>query len=429
MEAKEQRYMDNARNEQQKSIDRELHREQIREVRPFFVLVVLVLGGMYGVIVWATPAFQRLAILIPATLLMILHLALHWTLPGQIWIHPTVEHGVRNTLLYLVLQLAIIVGITSFVPGEGVFFGLYLALIGETIGMFNTLRRAALPVVGILVVGFINASWVLAGDQLPDWALMLIPMLLFTAIYVILFNRQVQARQEARELVDELQKVNAQLAQYADQVATLTLQNERQRMARELHDTLAQGLVGVILQLETVDVQLAKDRSEEAQALVRTTMERARMTLAEARQAISDLRMETTDLREAIEGAVERFEQATGIVCEVVLDDLSGISPELVDHLMRACSEGLSNITRHAHASRVRLELLRGEDGLTLRLSDDGVGFSMAQVEGKSGHYGLIGLRERARLAGGRFEVTSEPGGQGTMLTFSLPLDREDPHV
>jgi len=407
-------------------VEKALHREQVKEVRPFFLLVVVVLGGVFSFIVWSTPSYQRLPILLPASALMLLHLGMHWVLPATFWIQPTVPGGLRYTLLYVAAQLLIILGITYFVPHEGVLYGLYLALIGEVIGVFGSLRKSVLPILVVLIVGLLNVVWALGFERLPSQVLVLAPMLLFTAIYVSLFNRQMEARQEAHELVEELQKANTQLEAYADQVEALTLQNERQRMARELHDTLAQGLVGVILQLETVDVQLAKGHSEEAQELVQRSMERARMTLAEARQAISDLRAEIADLQAVIDGVVRRFQNATGIACEVTMDDLGGIPPELADHLVRACSEGLSNITRHAHASRVRLELLRKEDRITLRLADDGIGFSTAALEGKTGHYGLVGLRERARLAGGTFDVASDPAGQGTVLTFSLPLDRED---
>ena len=420
--------MNSNKNGLEHAMDQELHRQQVREVQPFFIIVVAVIGGMYAWVVWRTPAFQTPAVLIPATLLVFVHLCLHWVLPKMAWIQPSVPGGRRNSLLYIALQLMIILGIINFIPDEGILFALYLAMVGETIGIFANFRQAMLPAFGVLIVMGVNAVLLWGVWSLPSWLLTLIPMLLFTAIYVNLFNRQVSARQEARLLVVELQKANEQLSIYAEQVEALTLKAERQRMARELHDTLAQGLVGVILQLETVDVHLSKGQGEEAQELVQRTMERARWTLAEARQAITDLRAEILDLGDAIEDEVSRFQTATGISCDVELDDLAGLSTEIAEDLLRALSEGLSNVARHAHADCVRLELHRQKDWITLNLSDDGIGFSTGQVESKPGHYGLVGLQERARLAGGMFSISSDPAGQGTILTFRLPLDGEAAH-
>ncbi|MBN2556264.1 MAG: sensor histidine kinase [Anaerolineales bacterium] len=420
--------MNTNKNGLEHAMDQELHRQQVREVQPFFIIVIAVIGGMYAWVVWRTPAFQTTAILIPATLLVFVHLCLHWILPKMARIQPSVPGGRRNSLLYIALQLLIILGIINFVPDEGMLFALYLAMAGETIGISANLRQAALPVLVVLLVMGVNAVLLWGVESLPSWSLTLLPMLIFTAIYVNLFNRQVTARQEARLLVVELQKVNDQLSVYAEQVEELTIKAERKRLARELHDTLAQGLVGVILQLETVDVHLSKGQGVEAQELVQKTMERARLTLAEARRAITDLRAEVLDFADAIEDEISRFQTATGISCDVELDDLTGVPPEIVENLLRALSEGLSNIARHAHAGRVALELRRQEDWITLNLSDDGIGFSSGQVEGRSGHYGLVGLQERARLAGGTFSVSSEPAGQGTILTFRLPLDGEAAH-
>jgi NarL family two-component system sensor histidine kinase YdfH len=184
-------------------------------------------------------------------------------------------------------------------------------------------------------------------------------------------------------------------------------------------------LAGLILQLEAVDSHLGQDRPEQAQAIVHQAMGRARVTLADARRAIQDLRDETSsidNLSDAVRQEVERFTTATGIPCELELSPPKEIPTSVHEHARRAVAEGLTNIARHAQAHNVWLKLGETEGMLEIALRDDGVGFDpTATVEG-GGHYGLVGLRERARLAGGSLELISEPGA-GTTLTLVLPLE------
>jgi NarL family two-component system sensor histidine kinase YdfH len=204
-------------------------------------------------------------------------------------------------------------------------------------------------------------------------------------------------------------------------VEDLTIANERQRMARELHDTLSQGLAGLILQLEAADAHLAGDRPERARGILQQSMEKARGTLAEARQAIDDLRQPAErDLAEAVSQEAERFTDATGIPCEPLIE-LAIEIPELVSETaIRAISESLTNVARHSRAKNVTLRLTGNDKGLEIEICDDGVGFDPAAVE--AGHYGLLGMRERVRLAGGSLEVRSEPG-KGACILIRFPLE------
>jgi NarL family two-component system sensor histidine kinase YdfH len=231
------------------------------------------------------------------------------------------------------------------------------------------------------------------------------------------------------------------------QVESLTLVAERQRMARELHDTLAQGVAGIVLQLEAANNHLDNGRIPRAQTIIQQSMKRARGTLADSRAAIDDLRLENSSLGETIERHATRFTQATGIPCHLTLDlaaetatstkpvlstsagsaqalsNHSGqaVSPTIADHAGRIISESLTNITRHAQAENVWLDVAQSAALLTIDVRDDGVGFNMDTVV-RAGHYGLLGMRERARLVNGTFEITSE-ANEGTHLSITLPLD------
>ena len=193
-------------------------------------------------------------------------------------------------------------------------------------------------------------------------------------------------------------------------------------MARELHDTLSQGLAGLILQLEAADAHLAADRPERAHAIVKETMLQARATLTSVRRAIDDLRQQSfNDPREAIQQEVDHFTKVTGIPCHLSMVLEVPIPDALCEPAQRAISEALTNIARHAQAASVQVNITSGvQSGLEITVQDDGVGFDSQSAVGKPGHYGLLGIRERSRLAGGVFEIESSPG-QGTRLQIRLP--------
>jgi NarL family two-component system sensor histidine kinase YdfH len=167
-------------------------------------------------------------------------------------------------------------------------------------------------------------------------------------------------------------------------------------------------------------------------------MLRARATLEEARQAIEGLRAEICTPRkllDRIQEDIAHFTSATGIPVEldvaVAPENLAGCSAAVAAHVQCVVAEGLANIARHARARHVWVSL-RADDGLLLiRVRDDGMGFDMQAVEAQHGHYGLIGLRERARLAGGSLEIATHPA-TGTSIQMRLPItlgQESDEHV
>lgn len=394
---------------------------EVRGVRPFFWLLTVVLLGLFGMTLVQNPQMlERGGLLIVFSLLFALHLLLHWTSPWMI-------HVQHQAFPYLALQGALAFTLSLIPPVPSLGQGLFLALVGETVGIF---RRSRVTVVGLII--FLSLSsismWLKGGwDAARGWLILAGPMTLFVVIYVLLYVRQSELREEAQALADELAKANQQLKEYAEQIEALTLAAERQRMARELHDTLAQGLVGLTLQLEAADSHLGHQNLERAQAIIRQAMERARTTLAEARQVIDALRSDLPggqNLEAALQDEVNRFCAATGIRCEVSLN-LPPVLPDVVrEHLPRIVGEGLANIARHARAQNAWVRVEKQPGVLRLEISDDGVGFDALAVEGSSGHYGLVGMRERARLAGGTLDIESQPG-QGTRLTAQFPLPGE----
>jgi len=375
---------------------------------------------LYVSAVYTSPVLQQPVRLALFTILMVIHGALYWYVG---WFAKS--NG--RSIAYLVLQ-----GILAFVlillaDYSVMILGLYPPLIGIASGILSTVWQKAIAIsvyLGAAILIFILTT---GGDAFWGWAWTAIPLTLFVVVYVVLYTRQVEARERAQALLDELETAHHQLAEYAAQVEDLTLANERQRMARELHDTLVQGVAGLILQLEAVNAHLVNDHSVRAQEIVQQSLIRARETLANARRAIDDLRAETTspDVAEAIHQEVNRFTMATGIPCELDLAISCTFPDTICDHIIRIVAEGLTNIARHAKASQVWLRVVINNAGnLKIALRDDGISFDPAEIVTRSGHYGLLGIRERARLAGGSLEVQSATG-EGTTLYLVLPLPEE----
>jgi NarL family two-component system sensor histidine kinase YdfH len=373
-----------------------------RDPRMFMWFMTLIVVGMY-------------VVTLVNTVLVIVHLVLHWTLER-------IADRLRLATTYVILQ-GILAFLISWVANEiGMSFALFMALIGEAVGLFRITRPGILAVTYYLALSFINFSLVVGWNLSGWWVLIAIFSVIWIGVYVTLYIRQLEAREQAQALLTELEAANRQLSEYATQVEDLTIAAERQRMARELHDTLSQGLAGLILQLEAADAHLTKEHPERAKVIIQEAMEQARGTLADARRAIGDLRSSAESvpgLEQALEMEVKRFQQATGLPCELNVQLNGELPAPIVEIGLRIVSEALTNVARHAQAAHAWVRVEEMDTQLCLEVRDDGQGFEPEAVE--AGHYGLLGMRERARLAGGRLDVTSK-NGQGTTIKVYLPV-------
>ena len=214
---------------------------------------------------------------------------------------------------------------------------------------------------------------------------------------------------------------NARLYQESRDIAIL---EERNRMAREIHDTLAQGFTGIILQLEAAEQALDEDTIQ-AQEHLNRARGLARESLNEARRSVWALRpqeLERLPLTAAIRQQVEMFSQDTGIRVGFNTSQNERIlSAEIENALLRICQESLTNVKKHAEASQVEVELTFDEKVVRLRIDDNGVGFD--PESSTENRFGLISMHERARLLGGFVEIRSDRG-KGTHLEVTIPIDR-----
>jgi two-component system, NarL family, sensor histidine kinase YdfH len=386
-----------------------------QDYRVFFVFMTLVMIAMYILSMMENPDLRQPGPAILFTGLLALHCALHWALV----LSPTIHTPIRR-LFYILTQGLLAFIITYLSQNIGMVFALYMALIGEVLGFLGISRWSLLATLYYLSLSLIN--FLLLNDMggALFWLLTIIPVVLFVGLYVTLYLRQAEAREQAQALAEELEAANQQLTQYAAQVEDLTIASERQRMARELHDTLSQGLAGLILQLEAVDAHLANNRREKAQAIIANAMVQARATLADARRAIDDLRRPSPDdLDAALRQEVSQFTGATGIPVELHSSQTPPLPESVKETVLRAVAEALTNIAQHARAGQVEIGVQVKEEQLSVTVQDDGGGFEPSAIP--SGHYGILGIQERVRLVNGSFQIKSEPD-RGTTLIIHIPL-------
>jgi two-component system, NarL family, sensor histidine kinase YdfH len=387
-----------------------------QDYRIFFAFMTLVLIGAYVLSFIQNAALRQFWYAASFTLLTSVHILLHWSV---ISIVQTSKHRT----LYVIGQGILAFVITYLSHTTGMIFGLYMALIGETIGFLGINRRGILATLYYLALSLINFVLLTDLSSALRWLITVIPIIIFIGMYVTLYLRQAEAREKAQQLASELEAANHQLSDYAARVEDLTIINERQRMARELHDTLSQGLAGLILQLEAADAHLTNQRHDKAQSIIGNAMGQARTTLAEARRAIDNLRQPILDdLDSALRFEISRFTEATGIPILFHTDQIPLLPDPVKETVIRAVTEGLTNIANHAQAQHVEVKVGMKDQNLWVTIQDDGQGFDTSAIP--SGHYGLLGIRERVRLVNGSFEIQSEKG-KSTILKIEIPIQVE----
>nr|BBH93901.1 sensor histidine kinase [Thermogemmatispora argillosa] len=230
-------------------------------------------------------------------------------------------------------------------------------------------------------------------------------------------------------------------AEHTRAAARLAAIEERNRLAREIHDTLAQGLAAIALQLETADAVLSS-QPERAQAAIRRALALARSNLEEARRSVMDLRaapLQDHALPEALALLVKRLRAESGAQLEYRYEpppgsgsgDAPGRFPSLSPHceagLYRIAQEALNNALKHAAAEHITLTLAVRDKVIVLQVQDDGRGFDPehAQDYTRAGHFGLAGMSERARLLGAHIRIESLPGA-GTSISVYLPYHGQE---
>jgi two-component system NarL family sensor kinase len=213
-------------------------------------------------------------------------------------------------------------------------------------------------------------------------------------------------------------------ARLADESTQLARAEERARIAREIHDTLAQGLTAISLDLEGALNHLQSDPARARERLERA-LAMSHRSLEDARQSVLSLRTNplTKPLPEALHALARGFTSETGVRVQVETSGAVVLNAEQETDLFRIAQEALNNVQRHAGAREVEIELRSTASVLRLSIRDDGRGFDPASVG--EGRHGVLGMKERAKLLRGRLRIRSKPG-RGSSITVTVPAQSED---
>jgi signal transduction histidine kinase len=297
----------------------------------------------------------------------------------------------------------------------------YSWVIGYVLGL--TVFQAVVSHAARPVPWTVDAGWLILQGAM---------MLLVGYVIVALVSVQREQREALAQAYEQQTAANAQLRQYADTVEELSIIRERNRLARELHDTLAHSLSALTVQLEAVRTLWTVD-PEAARAMLDSADEAARRGLREARRALQDLRASPLQdlglplaLRELAETASRR--SGATLTLHVPRKLESSLQPEVEQGVYRIAQEALENIVRHAQAGTIVVSLTQDNGALRLDVEDDGLGLAPGTGQASEGdgtmHMGIRGMEERASLIGGRLEI-GDRAGKGTRVTLFVPSASE----
>jgi signal transduction histidine kinase len=258
----------------------------------------------------------------------------------------------------------------------------------------------------------------LYGERLSDFSFIIIIRTVSFIVVGVFINQLIM---HLRRQHESLMAANDRLTHYARTLEDLTISRERNRMSRELHDTVVHTLSGLSVQLETMKAYWQVD-SKTARNLLDGSIQTTRSGLQETRRALKALRATPLDdlglilaLRNLINSASERG----GFLTDVTLPDRNVVlTPDVEQCIYRITQEAVENVVQHANAHHLAFRLTVNEDEVLLEIQDDGTGF-LPENGLPSGHFGLKGMQERAQLVGGRLTINSKPS-HGTRIQLLI---------
>lgn len=341
--------------------------------------------------------------------------ASRWIAIGLLLAFTAVEIFVRDRfpMVFAPIQLVVILGLLALsVETSFSTFILLFFILSADVVMVLPIRTALMWIAvfsGVVMVVFgLTLGWQALGYALPICG----GLFFFGAFGNALKQTEIE-KARSDQLLSELRAAQEQLR-------ALTIAEERNRLARELHDSLGHRLTVAVVQLEGAQRLIEKDPAR-AGRMIGAMREQMKEALAELRRSVATLRAPLADdlpLETALTNLAREFQESTGLTVHLALP---AALPPLTEAqrlaVYRAAQESLTNTQKHAQARNIWLTLAAADGRLTLQASDDGQGLTGAPTEG----FGLRGLHERAAQVGGQLALAARPGG-GTQLTFSLPL-------
>jgi signal transduction histidine kinase len=312
--------------------------------------------------------------------------------------------------VYLAIQTALIIGGMLLYYELDFFAILFMPLGGQA--MFILPRRKAITWIGIFAIAIIIGQ--LTQFEFPNglpFTFLYLAGLFFVASFSTTMLRTNEARIQSDRLLDELQQAHDQLQVYAGQAEELATAKERNRLARELHDSVAQTLYGLTLQAEAAARELNNGQTDRAAEQLREIRDSAQQSLQETRLLIFELRppiLEQEGLVSAIRARLESVESRSGLKALIQLQEVGQLPAKVEAGLYGVSNEALNNVLKHARATEVKVSLKKESGKVILEIQDNGVGFD---INAAAGGMGLSGMKERAEQFGGEMQIKSGPSG------------------
>jgi signal transduction histidine kinase len=330
-----------------------------------------------------------------------------------------------TTHLYLVGQTALILALAVLPPYVDYFVLLYVVLSAQVMNFFPPaygLRWIALFTVVAASALFYGQGW---PNALP-FLLMYTAAIIFIGSYAMVTAQAETARQQSQQLLADLQTAHRQLQTYAAQVKELTLIQERNRMARELHDSVTHTLFSINMTAEAAQLLLARDPAlvgpplAQLQALAQSALAELRALIFQLRPAL----VAAPSLLPALHQHLADWQRRDELAVTLRADSEPPLTTHQAEQILRVIQEALHNVIKHANTRQATVTLETGNDCLKLVIADEGVGFDLTTVHGQGQHLGLTSMRERVTELGGDFTLVSSPG-QGVVIKVEVPLSRD----
>ena len=312
--------------------------------------------------------------------------------------------------LYLTLQAGLALILISL-PLYDYFAAFYILLSIQSMQFFS--RRTGFVWIGIFSLIMTGTFVYTYGWQygLTESSIY-IASNLFAGFYSIANRQAEEAREESQALLAELQAAHRELQAYAAQVEELAAAQERNRLARELHDSVSQTIFSLTLTAEAARILLERDPAQVA-AQLDHLQELAQDALAEMRSLISQLRPKTVaeeGLIPALRRHIAERQNQDGLTVALQVEGERRLPPETEEALFRIVQEALNNVVKHAQTDQAEVTLRLRDESVSLLIEDRGVGFDPASIDPQTSHLGLSSMRERAKMLGATFAVESQPG-------------------
>jgi len=325
--------------------------------------------------------------------------------------------------LYLALQTVLVFSLLLLPPYLDFFAALFIPLSAQA--MLSFAQRTGLTWIGLFTLtAAVGLGYGLGWLESLPFTLLFGSGYFFIGSYAAVTAQAEAARQESQTLLAELQSAHRQLQAYAAQAEELAVAQERNRLARELHDSVTQTIFSLTLTARAARLLLERDPSQVA-AQLDHLQGLAQSALAEMRSLIFQLRptpVEEMGFVPALQQHLTTLQSQYGLNVELRLEDEPRLLPEQAVRLFRIIQEALNNVVKHAQTDQAVVTLKFDNGRLILEITDQGIGFDPNTVGTGRETLGLASMRERAEMMGGGLTVAAGPG-EGTRLRVEIPAD------